>query len=64
MTHIIEQHNIFLPTKQRIVHNLNTSDEEINVEVDNDVDMDETGTILQDVFIKHLHSKGNTLFHR
>jgi hypothetical protein len=41
MTHIIEQHNLYLQTtKHRIVRNLNDIDDEINFETNDDVDME------------------------
>jgi hypothetical protein len=52
MTHIIEQHNLYLQTtKQRIVRNLNDIDEEIDLEV-------------REMFMKHLDNKGNVLLNR
>jgi hypothetical protein len=42
LTHIIEQQNLYLHnTKERIVRNINSFDEEIDLEVNDDVDMDE-----------------------
>jgi hypothetical protein len=64
MTHIIEQHNLYLKnTKQRIVRNLKNIDEEINLEVNSDVDMDGAGTTIRETFMKHLDNRGNALFH-
>jgi hypothetical protein len=64
MTYIIEQQNLYLQTtKQRIVRNLNGIDEEIDLEVNNDVDMEGSGTTIREMFMKHLDNKGNALFH-
>jgi hypothetical protein len=64
MTHIIEQQNLYLQTaKQRIVRNLNDIDEEINLDPDDDVDMEGSGTTIRDFFMKHIDNKGNALFH-
>jgi hypothetical protein len=64
MMHIIEQQNLYLQTtKQRIVQNLNNIDEEINLETNDDVDMEGSGTTIREVFVKHLDNKGNALFH-
>jgi hypothetical protein len=64
MTHISEQQNQYLQTtKQRIVRNLNDIDEEIDLEVNDDIDMEVTGTTIREMFIKHLENKGNVLFH-
>jgi hypothetical protein len=64
MTHIIEQQNLYLQTtKQRIMHNLNDIDDEINFETNEDVDMEGSGTTIRDFFMKHLDNKGNALFH-
>jgi hypothetical protein len=64
MTHIIEQQNLHIQTtKQIIVQNLNDIDEEINLEPNNDVDMEGSGTTIRDFFMKHLDNKSNTLFH-
>jgi hypothetical protein len=64
MMHIIEQQNLYLQTtKQRIVHNLHGIDEEINLEPNDDVCMEGSGTTIREMFIKHLDNKGNTLFH-
>jgi hypothetical protein len=47
MTHIIEQQNVYLQTmKQRIFRNLNDIDEEINLETNDDVDMEGSGTTI------------------
>jgi coproporphyrinogen III oxidase len=64
MTHIIEQHNLYLKTtKQRIVRNLNDIDDEINFETNDDVGMEGSGTTIREMFMKHLDNKDNTLFH-
>jgi hypothetical protein len=64
MTHIIEQQNLYLQTtKQRIVRNLNDIDDEINFKTHNDVNMEESGTTIREILMKHLDNKGNTLFH-
>jgi hypothetical protein len=48
MTHIIEQQILYLQTmKQRIVRNLNNIDEEINLETNDDVDMEGSGTTIR-----------------
>jgi hypothetical protein len=64
MTHIVEQQNLYLQTtKQRSVRNLNDIDEEIDLEVNDDVDMDGSGTILREISMNHLYNKGNELYH-
>jgi hypothetical protein len=64
MTHIIEQQNLYLQTtKQRIVRNLNDIDDEINFEINDDVNMDGSGTTIREMFMKHLDNKGNAVFH-
>jgi hypothetical protein len=64
MTHIIEQQNLYLQTtKQRIVRNLNYIDEEFNLEPDDDVDMEGSGTTIIEFLMKHLDNKRNALFH-
>jgi hypothetical protein len=64
MTHIIEQKNLYLrTTKQRIVRNLNDIDDDINFETHDDVNMEGSGTTIREMFMKHLDTKGNTLFH-
>jgi hypothetical protein len=64
MTHIIEQQNLYLrTTKQRIVRNLNDIDDEINFETRDDVNMEGSGTTIREMFMNHLDTKGNTLFH-
>jgi hypothetical protein len=63
MTHIIEQQNLYLQTtKHRIVRNLNDIDDEINFETHDDVNTEGSGTTIRDMFMKHLHNKGNALF--
>jgi hypothetical protein len=53
MTHIIEQQNLYLQTtKQKTVQNLHDIDEEINLEPDNDVDMEGSGTTIREFFYK------------
>jgi hypothetical protein len=48
MTHIIEQQNMNLQTtKQRIVRNLNYIDDDINLETNDDVDMEGSGTTIR-----------------
>jgi hypothetical protein len=64
MTHIIEQHNLYLQTtKQRIVRNLNDIDDEINFVTNDDVGMEGSGTTIREMFMKHIDNKGNALFH-
>jgi hypothetical protein len=64
MTHIIEHQNLYLQTtKQRIVHNLNDIDDEINFETHDDVNMEGSGTTIREMFMNHLENKCNTLFH-
>jgi hypothetical protein len=64
MTHIIEQQNFYLQTtKQMIVRNLNDIDVEINFETQDDVNMERSGTIIREMFMKHLDKKGNALFY-
>jgi hypothetical protein len=64
MTHIIEQHNLFLQTtKQRNVRNLNDIDDDINFETNDDVDMKGSGATIREMFMMHLDYKGNALFH-
>jgi hypothetical protein len=64
MTHIIEQQHLYLQTtKQRIVRNLNDIDDEINFETHDDVNMEGSGTTIRQMFMKHLDTKGNALFH-
>jgi hypothetical protein len=64
MTHIIEQQNLYLrTTKQRIVRNLNDIGDEINFETHDDVNMEGSGTTIREMFMKHLDTKGNALFH-
>jgi hypothetical protein len=65
ITHIIEQHNLYLQTKkERLVRNLNNIDDEIDLEVNDDVDTEGAGTTIREMFMKHLGNKGNTLFNR
>jgi hypothetical protein len=64
MTHIMEQQNLYLrTTKQRIVRNLNDIDDEINFETHDDVNMEGSGTTIREMFMNHLDTKGNALFH-
>jgi hypothetical protein len=64
MTHIIEQQNLYLrTTKQRIVRNLNDIDDEINFKNHDDVNMEGSVTTIREMFMKHLDTKGNALFH-
>jgi hypothetical protein len=64
MTHIIEQQILYLrTTKQRMVHNLNDINDEINFETHDDVNMEGSGTTIRKMFMNRLDTKGNTLFH-
>jgi hypothetical protein len=45
------------------VHSLNDIDNEINFETHNDVNMEGSGTIIREMFMNHLYSKGSALFH-
>jgi hypothetical protein len=64
MNHIIEHQNLYLQTtKQIIVRNLNDIDEEINLEPDDNVDMEGSGTTIREFLMKHLYNKGNALCH-
>jgi hypothetical protein len=48
MMHIIEHQNLYLKTTtQRIVRNLNDIDEEINLEPNDDIDMEGSGTTIR-----------------
>jgi hypothetical protein len=49
MTHIVEHQNLYLQTtKQRIVRNLNDIDEETNPKLDDDVDIEGSGTKIRE----------------
>jgi hypothetical protein len=64
MKHIIDQQDLYVQTnKQRIVHNLNSIDDEINIETNDDVDMEGEGTKIREMFMKHIDNKGNILLH-
>jgi hypothetical protein len=64
MTHIIEQHNLYIQTtKERIVKNLNDIDKEINLKVNNDAGMYGAGATIREMFMTHLDSRDNVLFH-
>jgi hypothetical protein len=49
--------------KQRIVQNLNGIDEDINLETNDDVDMEGSGTTIREMCMTHLDNKDNSLFH-
>jgi hypothetical protein len=50
-------------TKQIIGRNLNDINDEINFETHDDVNMEGSGTTIREMFMNHLHNKGNALFH-
>jgi hypothetical protein len=45
------------------VRNLNDIDGEINFETHDDVNMEDSGTTIREIFMKHLDNKGNALLH-
>jgi hypothetical protein len=62
MTNVIQQQNQFMAeTKQRMVHNLSDVGEIIEIVLGEDIDMDQAGITLRDIFYNHKHTDGDRI---